>query len=39
MEDLFAAKYQDNILGSNSCFNRVIVKGSIITPPYQKLLL
>jgi len=34
MENLFTAKYQDNILGCNSCFDRVIIKGSIIPLAY-----
>ena len=39
MENLFIDKHQDNILGSNSCFDRVIIKGSIIPLAYQKGLL
>jgi hypothetical protein len=39
MENLFTDKYQDDILGINSGFDRVIIKGSIIPIAYQKGLL
>ncbi|MFQ5688498.1 MAG: hypothetical protein ACE5GV_17770 [Candidatus Scalindua sp.] len=31
---MFAEKYQDDILGTNSCFDRVVVSGSIIPLSY-----
>lgn len=36
MKNLFNNKYQDDIMGTNSCFDRVILKGSIIPISYLK---
>ncbi len=36
MNDLFQKKYQDDILGTNSTFDRVIITGSIIPIAYQQ---
>jgi len=36
MNTLFNNKYQDDILGTNSCFDRVILNGSIIPISYLK---
>ena len=36
MNNLFNDKYQDDILGTSSCFDRVILKGSIIPISYLK---
>jgi len=36
MKDLFQQKYQDDILGTNTTFDRVIITGSIIPIAYQK---
>ena len=36
MNNLFNDKYQDDILGTNSCFDRVILNGSIIPVSYLK---
>ena len=39
MENLFSNKYQDDILGTNSCFDRVVLKGSLIPISYEKGLI
>jgi len=36
MENVFTDKYQDDILGINSGFDRVIIKGSLIPIAYEK---
>ena len=36
MENLFKSKYQDDILGTNSCFDRIVLKGSLIPISYEK---
>ena len=36
MKDLFQEKHQDDILGTNSTFDRVIIAGSILPIAYQK---
>jgi hypothetical protein len=39
MKNLFNDKYQDDILGTNSCFDRIVLKGSIIPVSYEKGLI
>lgn len=36
MGNLFNDKYQDDILGTNSCFDRIVLRGSIIPVSYEK---